>query len=150
LAERARRCGRSAGDELAAMLDRLKVIASTSSSPPATRRWRTVARQGEVYRRADTEAPLLVVVASGAIFNSAGTGITFVCPVLTTLVHHQDYAAWLPFDLPSLESEELVRGVVIPERLYFMPTSGLASRPVARLPDRLVQRMRATIKSIFD
>lgn len=119
------------------------------SSRPAMRRL-PVPRQGEVYRRADTQAPLLVVVASGAIFNSAGTGMTFVCPVLTTLVDHEDYAAWLPFDLPSLRSDERVRGVVVPERLYFMPTVGLAARPTARLPDPVVHRMRATIKSIFD
>lgn len=107
-------------------------------------------RQGEVHRRADTELPLLVVVASGAIFNSAGTGMTFVCPVLTTLVDHDDYATWLPLDLPSLVSDERVRGVVVPERLYFMPTVGLAHRPSARLPAPMVQRMRATIRSIFD
>lgn len=107
-------------------------------------------RQGEIYRRADTDSRLLVAVASGAIFNSAGTGITFVCPVLTTLVHHEDYAAWLPFDLPSLASEERVSGVVVPERLYFMPTVGLARRPETRLPDPMVRRMRATIRSIFE
>lgn len=123
---------------------------STSSSPPATPRRLAVPRQGEVYRRADTDAHLLVVVASGAIFNSAGTGMTFVCPVLTTLVYHEDYATWLPFDLPSLLAGDRVRGVVVPERLYFMPTVGLAAVPAARLPDPAVQRMRATIKSIFD
>jgi hypothetical protein len=57
---------------------------------------------------------------------------------------------WLPFDLPSLVSDERVRGVVVPERLYFMPTVGLAARPAARLPNPVVQRMRATIRSIFD
>lgn len=116
----------------------------------ATRRRPEVPRQGEVYRRADTDAPLLVVVASGAIFNSAGTGMTFVCPVLTTLVDHEDYATWLPFELPSLVSDERVRGVIVPERLYSMPTVGLTARPAARLPSPMVQRMRATIKSIFD
>jgi hypothetical protein len=106
-------------------------------------------KQGEIYRRADTDAPLLVAVASGAIFNSAGTGMTFVCPVLTT-VEGDDYAVWLPFNLPSLVSDERVRGLVVPERLYFMPTVGLASQPAARLPAPMVQRLRATIKTIFD
>lgn len=114
------------------------------------RRRSRVPRQGEVYRRADTELPLLVAVASGTIFNSAGTGMTFVCPVLSTLVEHADYATWVPFDLPSLVSGGRVRGVVIPERLYFMPTVGLAHRPSARLPAPMVQRMRSTIRSIFD
>lgn len=121
-----------------------------SGSPPAMWRRLRVPRQGEVYRRADTQLPLLVAVASGAIFNSAGTGRTFVCPVLTTLAEPDDYATWLPFDLPSLVSDERVRGVVIPERLYFVPTVGLATRPSARLPAPLVQRMRSTIQSIFD
>lgn len=121
-----------------------------SSSPPGMRPRLPMPRQGDIYRRADTDAPLLVAVASGAIFNSAGTGTTFVCPVLTTLVDPEDYATWLPFELPSLASDEQVRGVVIPERLYFMPTVGLAARPAARLPDPMVQQMRATIKSIFD
>lgn len=115
--------------------------------------WRRsqVPRQGEVYRRADSELPLLVAVASGAIFNSAGTGRAFVCPVLTTLAEPDDYATWLSFDVPSLVTpDERVRGVVIPERLYFMPTVGLATRPSARLPAPLVQRMRSTIQSIFD
>jgi hypothetical protein len=120
-----------------------------SSSRPTMPR-QLMPRQGEIYRRADTEVPLLVVVAAGAIFNSAGTGMTFVCPVLTRLVDHEDYAVWLPFDLPLLGSDERVRGIVVPERLYFMPTVGLAPQPSARLPDPMVQRLRATIKSIFD
>jgi hypothetical protein len=119
-----------------------------SSSPPVTPR-RPMPKQGEIYRRADADVPLLVAVASGAIFNSAGTGGTFVCPVLTN-VDRDDYAVWLPFDLPSLVSEERVRGVVVPERLYFMPTVGLATQPAARLPGPVVQRLRATIRSIFD
>jgi mRNA-degrading endonuclease toxin of MazEF toxin-antitoxin module len=109
-----------------------------------------MARQGEVYRRVDSETPLLVVVASGAVFNSAGTGLTFVCPVLTTVADDADYAIWLPFDLPALGSDERVRGVVVPERVYLMPTAGLGTRPVTRLPDPIVQRLCATIQSIFD
>lgn len=120
-----------------------------SCSPPAMPRRRRVPSQGEVYRRADTDAPLLVAVASGGIFNGAATGMTFVCPVLTTIADQADYAAWLPFDLPSLVADERVRGVIVPERLYFMPTVGLADRPAARLPDPLVRRMRSTITSIF-
>jgi mRNA-degrading endonuclease toxin of MazEF toxin-antitoxin module len=108
-----------------------------------------VPRQGEVYQRADTDLPLFVVVTSGAIFNSAGTGVTFVCPVLRS-APHDDYAAWLPFEVPVLDSGERMRGVVVPERLYFMPTVGLGARPAARLPRDLIRRMCATIKSIFD
>jgi mRNA-degrading endonuclease toxin of MazEF toxin-antitoxin module len=107
-------------------------------------------RQGEVYQRMDSDPPLLVVVASGAVFNSASTGMTFVCPVLTTLADDTEYAVWLPFDLAALGSDERVRGVVVPERVYLMPTGGLGTQPVARLPDPMVQRLRATIQSIFD
>ena len=107
-------------------------------------------RQGEVYRRADSETPLLVVVASGTVFNSASTGMTFVCPVLTTVAEDADYAVWLPFDLPAIGSDERVRGVVVPERVYLMPTTGLDPRPLARLPDPILQRLRATVQSIFE
>ena len=78
------------------------------------------------------------------LFNAAGTGMVFVCPVLPIEPSHDDFSSYIAF------TEVWGSGVIVPDRLHFLPVVALEGAELGRLQESTIDRLRGVIRSIFD
>lgn len=102
-------------------------------------------RQGEIYLRHDTSIVIHVVIASGQMFNDAGTGMVFACPVISGHPYvGDDHSATIPVEVSGAQK------LIIPDRLHFLPVAALSERPVTVLEAAKLELLRQILTSIFD